>query len=984
MIPVPSYLKPPENIKRFYGKLKHINKSWVIEGEPFVIEFAKRLFPGCSGRGRGVAWFPANKRTSGDLNWLMHRYPLELERPELWAKALEEATNHVLVREELLRRPQQIVPGANFKGELRPFQQEGLAFLLHNGRTLLADEMGLGKTVQALALMSETQCYPAILVVPPHLVRNWVKEITRFLVTPGLPGENLTLFGEPGEKNIHVITGLKPYDLPAANIYIIHYLLLRGWKKYLPEYGFSAVIFDEIQELRHRRTEKYSSASLLAGSCEIAVGLSGTPIYNRGGEIWNVMNILEYHCLGDWDSFTREWCSGYGGDIVVDPTLLGEYLKREGLMLRRTKDQVLKELPPKRRVVQTIDFDTGLYGELIQGAIEKAMGYDSIKEFMERGRVKREIENETRQAIGIAKARHVATFVKMLLEAGEKVLLFAYHHAVHDTYMAELKEFRPVKITGRETGKQKDESVEAFMGGKSPVCIISLRAAAGLNLQAANCVVFGELDWSPAIHCLDEQTEILTDKGFLGVDDVAVGDMVAAFDIKDGSIRFVPTRGKVDRLAEPNETFYRINTKRIDLAVTGQHRMVFRKGKRIGAKSNGPPWGVAERSEWAIETADKLAGKKRRYIPTAGYEFAPGVDLTDDELRLIGLFISDGNFNGKHLTIYQSKKQPWNNDIVKILNGAGVSWTLFQRKERKKGENIVNWYIIPSGDQPRWTEKEVSTLKEMKKQGVSWKEISNAIGRTKTAVELKWRKLKRGLITPPGSEKPQKGWRSLAPYLDKNLSPLLENVTVEQLDCLLHGLFLGDGTKKRWEAMRITNTNKLLLDRLQSICVRRGKSANIFERKLKTSSGNPAYDIYISDAQDASLYSHGENIFTPDREPATGQRVWCVENEIGTIVVRRNGKVAIIGNSQAEDRAHRIGQEDSVLCYYLVCEGGTDEAIQDALGIKVSQFLGLMGDKVEGQEDRIIAQTAAGEHMNSVIEKLKAVGQEKKASRRSA
>jgi len=465
------------------------------------MEMAKRLFPGCSGRGRGVARFKSNKRTNGDLNWLMLRYPLEVLDKDHWEKAISETIDHVLKRDQILNNPQQIVPGASFKGELRVFQQEGLAFMLHNRRTLLADEMGLGKTVQALAFLSETKSYPALIVVPPHLVRNWEKEIKRFISLPLLPGHTPSLFDtEEGFDTVHVVKGLKSYNLPSANIYIIHYLLLRGWKKYLPYFGFKAVLFDEIQELRHRRTEKYSSASLISDSCENVIGLSGTPIYNRGGEIWNVMNILEYHCLGDWEAFSREWCNGYGSDTVVDPGLLGDYLKREGLLLRRTKDQVLKELPPKRRVVQSIDFDTGLYGELIQNAIGKAMTYDSIKEFTEKGRVKREIENETRQATGIAKAHHVAAFVKMLLEAGEKVLLFAYHHAVHDIYMEELKEFKPVKITGRETGKQKDIAVEAFMGGKTPLCIISLRAAAGLNLQAANCVVFGELDWSPAIH----------------------------------------------------------------------------------------------------------------------------------------------------------------------------------------------------------------------------------------------------------------------------------------------------------------------------------------------------------------------------------------------------------------------------------------------------------------------------------------------------
>jgi SWI/SNF-related matrix-associated actin-dependent regulator of chromatin subfamily A-like protein 1 len=76
-------------------------------------------------------------------------------------------------------------------------------------------------------------------------------------------------------------------------------------------------------------------------------------------------------------------------------------------------------------------------------------------------------------------------------------------------------------------------------------------------------------------------------------------------------------------------------------------------------------------------------------------------------------------------------------------------------------------------------------------------------------------------------------------------------------------------------------------------------------------------------------------------------------------------------HSQAEDRAHRIGQEDSVLCYYLVSSRGSDQDIQEALGLKVSQFIGIMGDALESEEDRLLAQSAASEHIERVIERLK-------------
>lgn len=496
---VPAYLAKVRAAAYYYGYLTYEENtdSWIIEGEPCVIEIAKRLFPGSSGRGQGIAKFKNNKRINGDLNWLMQRYPLKIKSKEIWDRSYKETVQYVAKRDEFLSNPKKAVP-LNFKGKLLDFQKEGLNFLLNNNRTLLADEMGLGKTIEALTFISTTNSYPAIIVAPPHLITNWKNEIDRFLNVPTPDGKNLSFFNDSNK--IHIIKGLRPYELPDASIYLIHYLLLRGWKNILPQMGFKTIIFDEIQELRHGKTEKYSAASLLAESASNCIGASGTPIYNHGGEIWNVLNILDYHCLGDWDGFTREWCDGYGSDIVRNPNLLNNHLKKEGLMLRRTKKEVLKELPPKRRVVQEIDFDTGKYGELIQGAVEKAKDIDNIKKYFDRGRMISEIVNEGRQAIGIAKAPYVATFVKMLLDAGEKVLLFAYHHSVYDIYMKELKEYKPVRVTGLETAKEKDNAVNSFMSDNTNLLIISLRAGAGLNLQKATCVVFGELDWSPAVH----------------------------------------------------------------------------------------------------------------------------------------------------------------------------------------------------------------------------------------------------------------------------------------------------------------------------------------------------------------------------------------------------------------------------------------------------------------------------------------------------
>ena len=489
---LPGYLQDAPQTGHLYGTLSYNRRSkcWTIKGEPCVTEMAARLFPG-SERRRGEARFTANRRIIGDVNWLMMRYPLEIapRDRELWKNALAQAREHVLLRMNAEKLPRRSTPPeGTFEGELREFQKEGLSFLLANPRTLLADEMGLGKTVQALACLAAAKEFPALIVVPPHLLRNWQTEITRFLRLEGKPAR------------VCVLTGLKPYQPPEADVYIIHYLLLRGWKQALPQMGFKAVVFDEIQELRHGGTEKYS-ASLLAAECERVIGLSGTPIYNKGSEIWNVVNILDYHCLGDWESFTRAWCDGYGNHLVRNPALLGEHLRREGLILRRTKEEVLAELPPKRRLVQEIDSDDKVYRELMRPVMDQLGSLLALHpEARERALLEEQVGRGERQATGVAKAPFVAAFVRALEDSGEKVLLFAHHHAVMDIYRRELAAYRPVFITGRESTTQKEEAVARFMEGKTNLCVISLRAASGLNLQRASCVVFGELDWSPAVH----------------------------------------------------------------------------------------------------------------------------------------------------------------------------------------------------------------------------------------------------------------------------------------------------------------------------------------------------------------------------------------------------------------------------------------------------------------------------------------------------
>jgi SWI/SNF-related matrix-associated actin-dependent regulator of chromatin subfamily A-like protein 1 len=471
---------------------------WELEGDPQVIIMAKRLFPGSKGREAGHCTFPTTGRTFGDLIWFQQRWPITIEAVEDWERAYEASTQYALRRDALNRTPASSVPPAMFRGLLKPFQGEGLSFMLTNRRTLLADEMGLGKTPQALAFLAAAEAWPALIVPPPHLLRHWGQKIEEFLTTEDFP-----LFRGAAEGvTTHVIRGRRPYALPEAHIYLIHYLLLESWRNALADQGIKTVIFDEVQDLRHTGTLKYSAASVISSKAENVIGLSGTPIYNRGAEIWAVTNILEYHCLGDSDSFTREWCSGYGTDKVQHPDVLGAHLRREGLMLRRRKEDVLAQLPPKRRIVETIDGDAGQFADLVRTAVDIAKGMSAVKDPLARGRMTREAIEETRRATGISKAPAAAIFIAGLMEAEEPTLVFAHHHAVVDILKEALAAYSPVCITGRESEAEKWQAKEAFRTGESSCCIISLRAASGIDglQERARCVVFAELDWSPAVH----------------------------------------------------------------------------------------------------------------------------------------------------------------------------------------------------------------------------------------------------------------------------------------------------------------------------------------------------------------------------------------------------------------------------------------------------------------------------------------------------
>lgn len=220
-------------------------------------------------------------------------------------------------------------------------------------------------------------------------------------------------------------------------------------------------------------------------------------IYNYGDEAFHIVNLIAPGALGDWPDFLREWCTSDGRHwLVKDPDALGSYLRELQLVVRRLRDG----RPVNKHVVE-VEVDDEEVADQEELAIKLAMKVVSGS-FTERGQAARELDALSRHMTGVAKAKSVAAYVRMMLKAGTPILLTGWHRSVYDIWLEELRDFNPMLYTGTESPGQKDRTKHAFVKGDTDLCIMSLRSGVGLDGLQKRChtVVFGELDWTPQIH----------------------------------------------------------------------------------------------------------------------------------------------------------------------------------------------------------------------------------------------------------------------------------------------------------------------------------------------------------------------------------------------------------------------------------------------------------------------------------------------------
>ena len=414
--------------------------------------------------------------------------------------------------------PKAVVPEA-FRATLRPYQSQGvdwLQFLASAGLGgVLADDMGLGKTVQTLAhLMIEKAAgrldRPSLIVCPTSLIPNWAAEAQRF--APSLSVLPLHGLGRRAK-----FRSIPQYDLVLST-----YPLLTRDHEVLLEQDWHAVILDEAQSIKNPNAETTRQALRLKARQRVC--LSGTPLQNHLGELWSLFDFLAPGFLGNQRSFKSHYRTPIEKHGDADrQALLSRRIRP--FMLRRTKEEVATELPPKTEIVESVEMESNqraIYEGIrlsmhakVQAAIaSKGLARSGIIILDALLKMRQaccdprllKLKTVTRSKAGSAKLDRLMEMLAIMLAEGRRVLLFSQFTEMLALIQTRL-EADQVEFV-RLTGETKDRAtpVSKFQAGDVPLFLISLKAGGvGLNLTAADTVIHYDPWWNPAVE--DQATD---------------------------------------------------------------------------------------------------------------------------------------------------------------------------------------------------------------------------------------------------------------------------------------------------------------------------------------------------------------------------------------------------------------------------------------------------------------------------------------------
>lgn len=398
------------------------------------------------------------------------------------------------------------LPPEGLHAELRPYQQAGAAWLhaLHGAGFggILADDMGLGKTLQAIAHLLGKRSGQHLVVAPTSVLPNWQAELARF--APGL--------------RCHLWHGAARHDgaaaLAGADVVLTSYPLLARDKARWSTIDWSVVVLDEAHTLKNPATAGFKAAAALKAGQVVA--LTGTPIENRLDDIWALASLTNPGLLGRLDSFRKTYRTPI--EKQGDPAARAALARRlRPFMLRRTKDEVAAELPPKTVVSQRIELADA---QLRLYEAQRLLMHDRVRDEIARvGLLRAQIvvldamlklrqiccdpsllPGGMGEGVPGTKRARLLEMVSELVSEGRRVVVFSQFTTMLDRISADLDAAGVVHAQLRGSTRERASPVRRFQQGEVAVILVSLKAGgAGINLTAADTVILYDPWWNPAV-----------------------------------------------------------------------------------------------------------------------------------------------------------------------------------------------------------------------------------------------------------------------------------------------------------------------------------------------------------------------------------------------------------------------------------------------------------------------------------------------------
>ena len=465
------------------------------------------------------------------------------------------------IKQSMAQQPE--IP-KTLKAELRDYQTDGYQWIARmtgwGAGVCLADDMGLGKTVQTIAFMLHTASQgPALVATPASVVLNWQRELQRFA-----PSLHVEVFNTATDRKALV------EQAAAGDVILTTYGLFVTEDEVLCGKQWNTVCLDEAHVIKNRQTK--TSAVVMKLQATHRIILTGTPVQNHLGELWNLFQFANPGLLGSHEQFRQKYIVPIEQQ---DNKERSRQLKRivSPFMLRRTKQEVIEELPDKTEInipIELCDDELAVYEVIRRRAKqlledERSSSGVSVNTLAEITRLRQAACSaelvEKNWKGECSKLTALNDLLQEIVDGGNAVLVFSQFTSFLAMVRQQLdKQKQPyLYLDGSVPVRQRDQLVQQFQHGQCPVFLISLKAGGlGLNLTGANYVIHLDPWWNPAI---EQQA---TDRAYrIGQrQNVTVYHLISQYTIEEKILRLHQTkRNLADAMLEGTNESHKLTSK---------------------------------------------------------------------------------------------------------------------------------------------------------------------------------------------------------------------------------------------------------------------------------------------------------------------------------------------------------------------------------------------------------------------------------------